>query len=206
MKAVVVVALLAALSLQADKLPPVDESAQDPSFLAFKVRLLAALQRRDVTGLISALDPKVRVRFGAEEGIAAFRRHWKLDRPAQSRIWNELGTVLRLGATRDETDFVAPYVFTRFPPTLDAYVHVAVIRPGAELRRTAAAAAPKVGTLEFDIVQLVGGRRNGWVEVATADGRTGWLPEREIRSPMDYRAFFEKKNGQWKLTAFTTGD
>jgi hypothetical protein len=184
MRAVLVLALLGSCWARADRLPPVDESAQDPSFLAFKVRLLGALQRKDVPALVSALDPKVRVRFGAPEGIAAFRRHWKLDRPAQSKLWNELGTVLRLGVTRDETDFIAPYVFTRFPHTLDSHVFAAVIRPGAVLRKTPAAASPKVATLDYDIVQRTGESRNGWVEVRIADGKTGWLPESDIRSPM----------------------
>jgi hypothetical protein len=187
-------------------LPPVDESAQDPEFLAFKVRLLGALQRKDVAAVVSALDPNVRVRFGAPQGIAAFRRYWKLDRPAQSKLWQELGTVLRLGATRDESDFIAPYVFTRFPHTLDAHVYAAVVRPAAVLRKSPSAAAPKIATLDYEIVQRTRGSRGGWVEVQTADGRTGWLPGSDIRSPMEYRAFFEKKNGQWKLTAFTTGE
>jgi hypothetical protein len=32
------------------------------------------------------------------------------------------------------------------------------------------------------------------------------LPQQTIRSPLQYRAFFEKRNGLWKLTAFTTGE
>jgi hypothetical protein len=198
--------LLGSCLARADTLPPVDESAQDPTFLAFKVRLLGTLQRRDVPALMRVLDPKVRVRFGAAEGVAAFRRYWNLEQPAQSRLWTELATVLRLGATRDDSDFIAPYVFTRFPHTLDVHAHAAVIRPDAVLRTSPVPAAAKVATLHFDIIQLTGEHRNGWAEARTDDGKTGWLRQSDLRSPMDYRAFFEKKNGEWKLTAFTTGE
>jgi hypothetical protein len=172
----------------------VDQSASDPTFLAFKVRLLGALQRRDVPALIAAVDPKVRVSFGEN-----------LDRPAQSRIWSELAAVLRLGVTRDEAEFIAPYVFTRFPQTLDAYTHAAIIRLGVIVRRSPSAAYPKVAELDHALVQLSGGRRNGWVEIRT-DEAAGWVRQEDVRSPLDYRAFFEKKNGSWKLTAFVSGD
>jgi hypothetical protein len=204
--------IFAAASLvSAQKLPPVDEAAADPSFLEFKNRLLAALQRKDVTTLVSVLDPEVRVGGSsptggsAEAGVEAFRRKWQLDKPAQSRIWDELGTALRLGVTRDEVEFIAPYVFTRFPHTLDAYTHAAVVSPNAELRKAPALAAPKLGLLQHDVVQTLGPPKNGWVEVRTEDRRSGWLQERDIRSPLDYRAFFERKQGRWKLTAFVNG-
>jgi hypothetical protein len=206
MRVVLIAVLLAAAVAGQDRLPPVDESTSDPSFLAFKVRLLAALERKDVAALMRALDPKIRVSFGAGDGIATFRKHWHLDRPAQSKVWTELATVLRLGATRDETEFIAPYVFTRFPQTLDAYNHAAVIRPAAILRKSPSLTAPKIATLDHSIVVLLGQPGNGWRQVRTPDGVTGWLQERDLRSPLDYRAFFEKRNEEWRLTAFTRGD
>lgn len=206
MRITVLSLLLTAGLLNADRLPPVDESAQDPSFLAFKTKLLAAIDRKDVKGLLAAIDPKIRVSFGGDGGIEGFRRFWKLDKPAESKVWSELGAVLRLGATRDEPEFIAPYVFTRFPPTLDAFANAAVIRPKVVLRKSPAATAPAVATLDYDIVQLVGQPRKGWVEVRTDAGQMGWVQQSEIRSPVNYRAFFEKKSGQWKITAFIAGD
>ena len=192
--------------LDAAKLPPVDESASEPTFEAFKVRILRAIRNKDVDTLMSILDPNVRVSFGEGAGPAAFRRHWKLDQPAKSAVWNELEAVLRLGATRDDPEFIAPYVFTRFPVTVDAYTHAAVIRPNAILRQTAAPDGRRAAVLAYDIVRLTGERKNGWVNVQTEEGRSGWLQEQEIRSPLNYRAFFEKKDGRWTLTAFVSGD
>lgn len=191
--------LLAAGAAFGDRLPPVDESGLDPSFAAFKAHLLNILEKRDVAGLVGTLDPGVRVTFGDDGGIASFRRHWKLDRPAESRIWAELATVLKLGVTREENEFVAPYIFTRFPHNLDAYTYAAVVRSDTRFRGSTA-------PLDHDLVEIVAPARNGWVEVRTLTGLTGFLQTRDIRSPLDYRAFFEKKNGQWKLTAFIKGD
>jgi hypothetical protein len=206
MKTALLLALLAASAAGAERLPPVDESASDASFEAFKAQLQGALQRKDVRGLLNAVDPQVRVSFGDDNGISAFRRQWRLERPNQSPIWEELGTVLRLGVTRDENEFIAPYVFTRFPQTLDAFTHAAVVKPQATLRASAAETSPKVAVLDYDVVELLGARRRGWVEVRTLGGKQGWVQEGDIRSPINYRAFFEKKGGQWKLTAFLIGD
>jgi hypothetical protein len=206
MRRLLVLALAAAGALQAEALRPVDESASDASFHSFRKNLLAALERKDVRALLNAVDPNVRVTFGDENGVSAFRRLWKLDRPAQSTIWQELTAVLRLGVTRDENEFIAPYVFTKFPPTLDAFTHAAVIKPEVPLRASAAVTAPRVAVLNYDIVELTGARRHGWIEVRAFGGRNGWVQEQDIRSPINYRAFFEKKEGGWKLTAFLSGD
>src|SRR3954469_21942731 len=165
------IGLLLASACLADRLPPIDESTSDPSFLAFKVKLLGALERKDVAALMAAVDLHIRVSFGSDGGPADFRKFWKLDgTPAQSKIWTELGTVLRLGATRDESEFIAPYVFTRFPPTLDAYTYVAVIRPGVKLRKSPGAASAVVQALDYEIVQKTGGTKLGSVEVRTENG------------------------------------
>lgn len=206
MKTTLILALTAASIASADRLPPVDESAADPSFAAFKTRLLRILERRDVQGLISTLDPQIRAGFGEKEGIDAFHRYWKLDQPAQSRIWNELGKVLRLGVTRDDPEFIAPYVFTKFPHTVDAFRYAAVTRAGAAMHESSSSSSKVVATTDYDIVELLGGRQNGWVEARTYEGATGWLPQGDVRSPIEYRAFFEKKGGDWKMTAFVTGD
>jgi hypothetical protein len=189
----------------AEKLMPVDESASDPTFVEFKTRLLGAIQRKDITTLVSILDPEVRVKSDGESGVEAFRRYWQLDKLAPSRVWDELGTVLRLGATKDDSEFIAPYVFTRFPHTVDAQTHFAVVRAAVDLRSAPSLTAPKVATLQHDIVQRIGVPKGGWVEVRTEDKKTGWLQESDLRSPMDYRAFFEQKQGRWKITAFLNG-
>jgi hypothetical protein len=37
-------------------------------------------------------------------------------------------------------------------------------------------------------------------------GKKGFVKAEFVRSPIDYRAIFEKKGRNWKLTAFVAGD
>ena len=39
-----------------------------------------------------------------------------------------------------------------------------------------------------------------------ADAGTGYVKISEVRSPIDYRAVFQKIDGAWKLVAFVAGD
>ena len=78
-----ILALALALATRAERLPPVDESVSDPDFLAFKIRLLAAISRNDARTLAAATDP----------AVAA---------PMTVQLWKEVASVLRLGATRDD--------------------------------------------------------------------------------------------------------
>ena len=73
---------------------------KDPDFLAFKIRLLGAIQRNDARSLTAAVAPDIRT-------------------PMTAQLWKEVAAVLRLGSVKDEEDFIAPYVFMRFPHTLD---------------------------------------------------------------------------------------
>ncbi len=37
-------------------------------------------------------------------------------------------------------------------------------------------------------------------------GKKGYVSVKFVRSPIDYRACFEKKNGKWKMNTFVAGD
>jgi hypothetical protein len=184
---VVALLLLFAGLCPAERLAPVDESATDPSFLAFRVKLLAAIQRRDVKA----------VQAWAEESV----------RPSITlAALGEIGAAVRLGVVRDEKDFIAPYVFVRFPKELDAYTHAAAIRPAVKVRTRPAAGAPVVETLDFDIVRLQGAPKAGWAEIQTPSGKSGWVPRGDVRTQLESRVFFEKKGGVWRITGLISGD
>ena len=45
-----------------------------------------------------------------------------------------------------------------------------------------------------------------WTRIKLRDGRTGYISSRYVRSPIDYRAVFNKMDGRWRMTAFVAGD
>jgi hypothetical protein len=42
--------------------------------------------------------------------------------------------------------------------------------------------------------------------VRLGDGRTGFVAAGYVRSPVDYRAIFRRRGGQWQLLTFIAGD
>ena len=45
-----------------------------------------------------------------------------------------------------------------------------------------------------------------WAHVQLGDGRTGYIWDAFVRSPVNYRAFFNLIDGRWRMTAFLEGD
>jgi hypothetical protein len=206
---VVVVAAAVLSAQQPLQLRPVDEARQHPDFLAFRRQLQQTIARRDSAALLRALDPAIKNSFDGDDGKDGFTRRWR-PRAADSEVWQELGAVLALGGTFDGADaFVAPYVFSRWPNQIDAFEHVAVIGSNVAARATPDAQAGVMQTLTFSILRLAGDGgypQRPWTAVVLPDGRTAYLASRYVRSPIDYRAYFRRSNGGWRMTMFLAGD
>jgi hypothetical protein len=181
------------------KLPFVDEGTRDADFNAYRERLLAAVRARDVKAVAALADPKIRTSFGDGGGSADLEK-----------LLPELEQILTLGGTfRGEgaqASFWAPYVYSSYPDAQDSFTTVAVIADDVPLRSAADANAPAIATLSRDIVELVGGMTTPWQNVKTADGKTGFVEAKSIRSPIDYRAGFNKTPQGWRMTALVKGD
>src|SRR6266851_1474556 len=91
---------LVAGTAEARKLYPVDEGPRDPSFLAFRNRLIAAAKKHDLRFIHSHLDPHVISSFGAGETIAAFKQTYE-GKDADDDLWQALLSVLALGGQFD---------------------------------------------------------------------------------------------------------
>jgi hypothetical protein len=198
----------AAPKVTGPKLLPVDEAASDPSLVAFRNELLAAVRRRDAGAVVGMADPKIRTSFGAGGGAEDFRR--ALEQPG---TWEDLEQLLTQGGKfvgeGADRSFWAPYVYSAWPEEKDAFQFLAIIGDNVPLHESAEAASPVIATLAHDIVGREGQpRRNGgaWQHVKTADGQTGWVEMRSVRSPIGYRAGFVKSGGKWKLNALVSGD
>lgn len=217
--AALVVALLAGVATaQSRKLYPADKAAEDAAFLKFRQSLRAAVRRRDKEFVLSVLDPQIQLSFGGHKGIEDFKQMWKIDRP-DSRLWSELETILSMGGSFTVVDgkrnFVAPYVTSLWPNDLDGFEYVAITGKDVRVRERPGLKEPVVATLSYDIVKTgsqtveelerkIDGHT--WRKIIAPGGKTGYVAEKFVRSPIDYRAYFERKNGRWVLAALIAGD
>ena len=199
-----------AVAATPDRLLPVDEAAKQPAFFSARAALQAAVARHDVAAVTAALDPAIRTSFGGGGGRKDFLRQWKPDDPA-SRLWSELGALLALGGSfPDESTFVAPYVYGRWPERFDAFEHVAIVGDGVRVRAAAASSARVIARLDFAIVRLAprgGGRASsGWTAILVPGGGRGFVASSLVRSPVGYRAIFRRGPAGWRMSALVSGD
>jgi hypothetical protein len=211
----VLLLLAACLAAQTSspKLYPVDEGSQSPSLQAFRRQLMEALAKKDAAFVKSILDPQVEVSLGDDVGPESFVQFWQLDRPETSHLWEELSAVLSLGgrlireSAREE--FWAPYIFTDFPDGLDPFSHGVITGSDVPVRRAPDPAAEVIMRLSYDIVRMPPDSQTpqGWVKIATLQGREGYVRPREVRSPVAHRAgFVQDRGGDWRLAVFVAGD
>jgi hypothetical protein len=191
-------------AVQGPKLQMVDQASDDPSLAAFRDELLAAVRRRDADAVVAMSDPKIRTSFGDGGGTAELRRGLKEGR------FDDLERLLTLGGSfvgeGEGRSFWAPYVYSAWPDAHDAFQSLAVIGKDVPLRETKDPASRVIATLDHDIVTAAAGQTDDAREVKTADGRTGWVDQKQLYSPVGYRAGFLKMNGKWKMNALVAGD
>ena len=197
---------------QERKLALVDEAAGDASWQRFKKRLLGAVEKRDKQFLLSILDPKVRNQDSRTRGIANFRKQWELD-TTDSPVWHELAIALQLGGAymkRDKgpKELCAPYLLARWPEDVEPVNHGVVVAREARVQAEPSNSSAALGALSYDIVRVTdwevddkADARQKWVKIRFRD-REGFVPEEQIRSPIEQAACFVKGSNGWRMTAF----
>jgi hypothetical protein len=195
---------------RAPRLPPVDDCAADSSFVEFRDRLTAAIERRDRDAILALISDDIHVDFGGGAGRDDFARTWELERPDSSQLWDELSQALRLGCAREPVGggYYAPAMFLTGDDLFDdPFTAAVVIRDSAVLRAAPDPAAELVATLAWDVVTVPEWDFDApWQRIQLADGRSGYVRTEDIRSPVDYRAAFQRVDGRWRMTAFIAGD
>jgi hypothetical protein len=187
-------------------LRPRDEATKRPDFLAFHRRLQTAVTRRDADAILRVVDPKARVAFdGGAGGVEGFKAHHLNN--SEVDFWKEFAQVLALGGTFTAPDtFTAPYTFSEWPESADSFECLAIIGSGVRLRQKPGTTSRILTGLSYTIVQRLDEAADGWQRVRLADGRSGYVASRYLRSPVDYRAAFELKDRQWWLVLYVAGD
>lgn len=205
------------LSAQERFVKPIDEASKDASFLAFRTKLVEAVRRRDAQYVLNITDRNIQIGFGGDNGIEEFKRFWKINR-SNSKFWNEFLTVITNGGKFEKGNaklFYAPYSFNSFPEDLDSFEYSMIFGSNVNLRERADLKSKTVARLSYNIVKVdfddsVKDKTNKdkylWLKVKTLGGKSGFVNADFVRSPLDYRAAFEKRGGKWKMTAFLAGD
>ena len=211
--AAVLVVGVAPAGAQERKLPLVDEAAGDVSWLRFKKQLVGAIQKRDKQFLLSILDRNVRNQDDRSRGIAHFRKQWELDTD-DSPLWRELAAALQLGGAyikreNRPRELCAPYVLGRWPEDVEPFKHGVVISRDAQVQAEPSNSAAALGALSYDIVVVSDWEvddkapevKQKWVKIRYRN-RDGYIPEEQIRSPIEQAACFVKSANGWRMTAF----
>lgn len=197
-----IAALLLADASSAATLPPRDECGKDASFVAFRQQLSDAVARKDTEALLKLSDEHVRLGFAGDDGKVEFKGEL-----GKGERWAELAKLFRLGCAIDGERYIMPYMFARTGER-DPFDTFVAAGTGIALRAAPRAGGWLVTRLSWEMLSLVPDAMNSgdWVHVRTDAGRTGYVHRSLVRSPVDYRAIFEKSVGGWRMTAFLAGD
>lgn len=211
----IVFALAASMHAQERFVTPVDEASQDASFLAFRTKLIAAAERKDLAYVKRIMDPNIKLSFGGHAGLKGFDQLWK----NKADFWDQFLPVIKNGGRftgegrNKMNSFAAPYLYTEMPDDLDAFDHHVIFGNNVNLRERPSMQAKVLDQLSYNVVKAKDTvfsasdrSKPEWIRIETLGGKTGYVNARYVRSPIDYRAGFEKKSGVWKMTFFIAGD
>lgn len=198
------------------RLEPTDEGAKDASWSTFRNRVLEAIAKRDRNFIAGMLHPSVRSGLDNARGSAAFRKNWDLDSDA-SPFWQELSSALQLGSawTKPDTgsaELCAPYVAVKWPQDVDAFRGGAVVAREALVKASPSADSATLATLSYSLVEVADWEvadqapdvRQKWVKIKFRDAE-GYLPEEQLRSPIEHAACFVRGDGRWRMIGFGPG-
>jgi len=193
---------------------PKDESTKDASFAAFKTQLLKAVKEKDHNFLLNSIDSQIHYSFGDDAGKKKFIKYFELDsKPKDSEVWKILDETLKLGFYLNrEGQFVSPYLFENFPEDLDPTMYSAVSGSNVNVREEPNTKSKVVDKLSHNVVgmdysvETIKSGECNWQKVCLPNGTSGFVCDKYLRSPLEYRIFFEKKKQKWMITIFIAGD
>jgi hypothetical protein len=195
---------------------PIDEGAKDAGWLAYKAHLLDALEKKNRQALIAAIDPHVDNGPDSKSGIEEFRRRWALEQD-QSPLWEELRKAISLGGAyvkseRGPRRFCTPYVAAKWPTTHDPFRFGAITardvlakaEPANDSKTLAVLAHTLVAVEDWEVADKSPGFAQKWTKIRLREA-SGYVPEEQIRSPIEHMACFSAQTGGWRLISLTAG-
>lgn len=192
-----------------ERLSPVDESTDDPTFLTFKKNLNEAILKHNSAFIKNILSDDVQYTFGADpnrqSAIDGFMIYYNIGKHA--KFWNDLRGVIELGCTKSQDSFLCPYVYSKWPSQFDSFSYIVTIKEKTPIRVKPQRLAKTIRNAEFEILKLASNQKaKGWYAVELGDRKIGFVSQSDARSPIGYRAEFHKTLNSWKFKYFIAGD
>ena len=200
------------------RLFPVDEASNDPSFFAFRMRLVEAAANCDTSFVIRHLAPDVKSNFGGDVGAADFKRFWRIG-DSDSPLWGILAKVLGGGGVLWEdglggNGFEAPYWTAVWDvDQYNPFDYGVFLSENEPVYARPDVESVVVDSASFEIVRIANpyvlsaaGDDRQWSEVELGSGSVGYVPSSVIGSPVDHRMMFRKVGGRWTLLWLLAGD
>ena len=188
------------------QLLPVSKNYNDTSLTKFLNKLEDAIDKKDIVFIDSILDEEVHLSFGGFFGKYGFYKLWK-PKENDTKFWEEIKSCIELGGILEDNTYRAPYTFVNWPDEFDAFEYLTVIDKNVEVKESDIDSSKTLKTISYEIVKYIYEENNSlYTKVETQDGLIGYIKNQKVRSPIDYRAIFEKKNNDWKMVVFIAGD
>jgi len=201
--------------------PPLqDQVTPGSSFVQFRQQLQQAIQQRNAKFMRDIADPQIKITFGPPMEFSALG----FDDP-NSLAWKRLERIVAIGCSPYEAPagtaidaYQCPHVSQS--AVGDPFSDVHILGEAVNVRSQPRSDSPVIDTLNNEIVkfdstgfeQFTQEQRDlaqtleGWMPVVTPGGKRGYVSSRYAAIAAGYRARFENKQGQWKMTIFITGD
>lgn len=197
-----------------------DQVPSNSSFHQFRERLKQAIRDRDAGFIEAIADPNIQITFGIPVPFSSLG----FDDP-NSLSWKRLERIINIGCTPYEAPagvemgaYQCPHVSQA--SLGDPFSDVYIVGENINVRAQPSPDSPVMDVLSDEVVKsdpdgldrLTPQQREeqqtdeGWQPVITPTGQRGYVSSRYAYYPAGYRARFENKQGQWKITAFIAGD
>jgi hypothetical protein len=200
-----VLGIALALANPPARLPPIDQCKADADFVQFRNDLRRIVTRRDERRLLAIVADDIHASLGGHVGKKDFIELWGIGKTRDKKLWAELDEARRLGCTMRNGLATIPSMENQIGDRDVFEARIAL--PGATLRSAPSAEGRALARLDWHVLTLRGPWNGGrWLHVRLDDGRTGYIYEPMARSPIDYRAWFRKRDGKWVMEGFLAGD
>jgi len=186
----------------------------EKEFKLFSDSLVNAVNERDTAFIFNRVDPDVMNGLGDRSGKDRFKELW-YDSYTHLRL--EMIKALSLGGAFSEygNRVYVPHHWVTFPDSLDAYYYAYPLTDFVKVYRNPVRADTAIAIIRQKWIKVfdwsegdeIGQQgHTAWIGVITANQDSAYVMADEVRSPLDYRFWFEKKDNKWTLMGWAAGD